>query len=105
MLLLEWVNKHYKSLCTEGNEVWYPGSQSNAPPRYQISLLPVNNNNNNYYYYYYYYYKVWDMRTKACVHTLGGHTNTVADLFTQAPDPQVSFTKYWVTLDNILYHI
>ena len=29
------------------------------------------------------------MRTKACVHTLNGHTNTVADLFTQAPDPQV----------------
>ena len=30
------------------------------------------------------------MRTKACVHTLSGHTNTVADLFTQASDPQVN---------------
>ena len=30
------------------------------------------------------------MRTKACVHTLAGHTNTVADIVTQAANPQVS---------------
>ena len=29
------------------------------------------------------------MRTKACIHTLSGHTNTVAVVKTQAPDPQV----------------
>ena len=29
------------------------------------------------------------MRTKACIHTLTGHTNTIADLFTQGADPQV----------------
>ncbi len=34
--------------------------------------------------------RVWDMRTKACVHTLSGHTNTVADIITQAANPQVS---------------
>lgn len=33
--------------------------------------------------------RVWDMRTKACVHTLTGHTNTVADIVTQAANPQV----------------
>lgn len=33
--------------------------------------------------------RVWDMRTKACIHTLTGHTNTVADILTQAPNPQV----------------
>ena len=30
------------------------------------------------------------MRTMACVHTLTGHTNTVADVKCQATDPQVS---------------
>ena len=34
--------------------------------------------------------RVWDMRTKACVHTLSCHTNTVADIITQAANPQVS---------------
>ena len=33
--------------------------------------------------------RVWDMRTKACVHTLTGHTNTVADVKTQATEPQI----------------
>ena len=33
--------------------------------------------------------RVWDMRTKACIHTLAGHTNTVADILTQAANPQV----------------
>ena len=30
------------------------------------------------------------MRTKACIHTLTGHTNTVADVVCQAANPQVS---------------
>ena len=30
------------------------------------------------------------MRTKACIHTLTGHTNTVGAVVTQAPNPQVS---------------
>ena len=34
--------------------------------------------------------QVWDMRTKACIHTLTAHTNTVADIVTQAANPQVS---------------
>ena len=29
------------------------------------------------------------MRTKACIHTLTGHTNTVADVVTQTANPQV----------------
>lgn len=33
--------------------------------------------------------RVWDMRTKANIHTLTGHTNTVASVITQIPDPQV----------------
>ena len=33
--------------------------------------------------------QVWDMRTKACIHTLTGHTNTVADVVTQTANPQV----------------
>lgn len=33
--------------------------------------------------------QVWDMRTKACIHTLSAHTNTVADVVTQAANPQV----------------
>ena len=38
----------------------------------------------------YLFMQVWDMRTKACIHTLTGHTNTVGTVFTQAPNPQVS---------------
>ena len=34
------------------------------------------------------------MRTKACIHTLTGHTNTVACVKCQAANPQVS----WSTL-------
>lgn len=34
--------------------------------------------------------RVWDMRTKANVHTLTGHTNTVASVVCQAAEPQVS---------------
>ena len=30
------------------------------------------------------------MRTKACIHTLTGHTNTVADVRCQAAEPQVN---------------
>ena len=36
----------------------------------------------------YLFMQVWDMRTKACIHTLTGHTNTVGTVFTQAPNPQ-----------------
>ncbi|KXJ04336.1 Pleiotropic regulator 1, partial [Exaiptasia diaphana] len=32
---------------------------------------------------------VWDMRTKACIHTLAGHSNTVASVKAQSVDPQV----------------
>lgn len=34
--------------------------------------------------------QVWDMRTKACIHTLTGHTSTVAVVKCQAVEPQVS---------------
>jgi hypothetical protein len=34
------------------------------------------------------------MRTKAQIHCLTGHTNTVADVKTQAGDPQVSFNSF-----------
>lgn len=38
--------------------------------------------------------RVWDMRTKANVHTLVGHTNTVASVICQSAEPQVnSFMK------------
>jgi len=33
--------------------------------------------------------QVWDIRTKAQVHCLSGHTSTVASLITQGSDPQV----------------
>jgi WD40 repeat protein len=33
--------------------------------------------------------RVWDMRTRANVFTLTGHTSTVADVKTQASDPQI----------------
>lgn len=33
--------------------------------------------------------RVWDMRTKANVHTLTGHTNTIASVISQAAEPQV----------------
>lgn len=33
--------------------------------------------------------RVWDMRTKANIHTLTGHTNTVASVVCQAAEPQV----------------
>lgn len=38
--------------------------------------------------------RVWDMRSKANIHTLVGHTNTVASVVAQATDPQVSNGKY-----------
>ena len=37
------------------------------------------------------------MRTKAQIHCLTGHTNTVADVKTQAGDPQVSFKTLSLT--------
>jgi pleiotropic regulator 1 len=33
--------------------------------------------------------RIWDMRTKANIHTLTGHTNTVASVVTQAANPQI----------------
>lgn len=33
--------------------------------------------------------RVWDMRTKANVHTLTGHTYTVASVIAQETEPQV----------------
>ena len=33
--------------------------------------------------------RVWDIRTKSCIHTLAGHTNTVACVKAQAAEPQV----------------
>lgn len=35
------------------------------------------------------------MRTKACIHTLTGHTSTVAVVKSQAVEPQVSNLKTW----------
>lgn len=35
--------------------------------------------------------RVWDMRTKANIHTLTGHTNTVASVVCQECEPQVNF--------------
>lgn len=34
--------------------------------------------------------RVWDMRTKANIHTLTGHSNTIASVVCQAAEPQVS---------------
>jgi len=34
--------------------------------------------------------QIWDMRTKSCVHTFAGHTNTVAEVRCQAAEPQVN---------------
>ena len=31
--------------------------------------------------------RVWDMRTKAQIHVLGGHGNTVEDILCQADEP------------------
>ena len=42
--------------------------------------------------------QVWDIRTKACVHTLAGHTNTVADIVTQAANPQVSVCACYICM-------
>lgn len=38
--------------------------------------------------------RVWDMRTKAQIHSLGGHTNTVASIQCQATDPQVHSSSF-----------
>lgn len=55
--------------------------------------------------------RVWDMRTKANVHTLVGHTNTVASVICQSAEPQViifiAFTLYMclLNLKNLMKHI
>ena len=33
--------------------------------------------------------QIWDMRTKACIHTLTGHTDTVSSVACRTMDPQV----------------
>merc|ERR1719229_55279 len=33
--------------------------------------------------------RVWDMRSKVCIHTLTGHTNTVAAVCAQETEPQI----------------
>lgn len=33
--------------------------------------------------------QIWDVRTKASVHTLSGHTNAVATVRCQAAEPQI----------------
>lgn len=33
--------------------------------------------------------RVWDMRTKAAVHVLTGHENSIASILTNSVDPQV----------------
>lgn len=45
--------------------------------------------------------RVWDMRTKANVHTLVGHTNTVASVICQTAEPQVS--KPNNSSNNLIY--
>lgn len=48
--------------------------------------------------------RVWDMRTKANIHTLTGHTNTVASVVCQAAEPQVfSLQSFQVFLFFIFY--
>jgi pleiotropic regulator 1 len=46
--------------------------------------------------------RVWDMRTKANVHTLTGHTNTVASVLCQAVEPQVTIIKFVCTFTKDL---
>lgn len=47
--------------------------------------------------------RVWDMRSKANVHTLSGHTDTIASLACQASEPQVSSLLYFISsvLDTV----
>lgn len=44
--------------------------------------------------------QVWDIRSKANVHTLTGHTNTVATVKCQAAEPQIITGKYIVLTQN-----
>lgn len=45
--------------------------------------------------------RVWDMRTKANIHTLTGHTNTVASVVCQAAEPQVFNNTIMKTFPSI----
>lgn len=47
--------------------------------------------------------RVWDMRTKACIHTLTGHNNTVADIRCQAAEPQVGFNIFHFNGNSDIY--
>ena len=42
--------------------------------------------------------RVWDMRTKANIHTLSGHTNTVASVVCQAAEPQIITSSHDSTI-------
>ena len=42
--------------------------------------------------------RVWDMRTKSCIHTLTGHTNTVSSVLTQATEPQIITASHDTTM-------
>ena len=48
--------------------------------------------------------RVWDMRTKANVHTLTGHTNTVASVIAQTAEPQVLEKLFYILsyVDEVL---
>lgn len=49
--------------------------------------------------------QVWDIRTKANVHTLSGHTNTVATVRCQAAEPQVITGKHTYTHTHKVIHV
>ena len=42
--------------------------------------------------------QVWDIRTKACVHSLQGHTNTVACVRAQSAEPQLISASHDTTI-------
>ncbi|CCO30653.1 Pre-mRNA-splicing factor prp46 AltName: Full=Pre-mRNA-processing protein 46 [Rhizoctonia solani AG-1 IB] len=46
--------------------------------------------------------RVWDMRTKAQIHVLAGHTGTVADVKCQESDPQVITGSMDSTVRSVL---
>ena len=54
--------------------------------------------------------RVWDMRTKAQIHALTGHTGTVSDVKCQESDPQVitgsmdSTVRYTYFSKNVVYY-
>lgn len=47
--------------------------------------------------------RVWDMRTRANIFTLTGHSNTVADVKTQDADPQIISGSMDSTIRSVSY--